>query len=182
MEEGSSQKIIRLLLLSKMKSFLLSTEESTRGTQSDHCKEEGSSQEIIRLLFLSKNEVLPVKYRRKHARYTVGSLKGRRKFTGNDTPAPFVEKMKSFLLNTEESTRGTQSDHWEEGRKFAGINTPDPSNHAIDLKFGFAALTSRSYVLRLVKILTSYLPRLFKKDMLTDPEVFLKIISQNQDN
>jgi len=30
--------------------------------------------------------------------------------------------------------------------------------------------------------LTSYLPRLFKKDMLTDPEVFLKIISQNQDN
>jgi len=30
--------------------------------------------------------------------------------------------------------------------------------------------------------LTSYLPRLFKKDMLTEPEVFLKIISQNQDN
>jgi len=30
--------------------------------------------------------------------------------------------------------------------------------------------------------LTSYLPRLFKKDMLTDPEVFLKIISQNQHN
>jgi len=52
-------------------------------TESDHCKEEGSSQEIIRLLLLSKNEVLPVKYGRKHARYTVGSLEGRKKVRGN---------------------------------------------------------------------------------------------------
>jgi len=33
-----------------------------------------------------------------------------------------------------------------------------------------------------VAYISSYLPRLFKKYMLTDPEVFLKIISQNQDN